>query len=334
MIITNVIVHKIISAQYDSEVIIQKRGNEITLPNNNADNLLSSIELSINKDRNIAFAGFDEISWFPQNLNNYINDNSSFYEFSVDSLSQLASHMSLVPAATGGYLVMAHYSESNGNPFFMVILLKDREGIGINDKLDLEPIQSLDLERLHFAARIDISKWQSTNPKIKRNHIWFLKGKNRENVVKYFKTFLGINEGLYSDPQKQNANLVKAVLRFTSDEYDYAQREIAIHRIHELAIAKNETNEYISLQEITSLISPNEPDKFITYLIQEKIEIPGEFPVEISEINKLNRLRARTKDFYISFHRDAIENGIIWKNDRGNIEIKGAPQELLNEFPS
>lgn len=334
MLIKNLIVHKIYSNQYEPDVIIQARKKENSLPNPDADNLLTSVEVSFGKDRNIAYAGFDESKWFPLNLKKVLAGKLNFLDFTINGLDILKDFMTMVPPATGGYLSLINYEDDSGIPFFMAILLKDRDGIGINDMLDLEPIQSLELDKLHFAARINIMRWLSKEPSQNINHITFLKGANRENVVKYFQQYLGINEGLYSDPQKNNKDLVNSVLSYTHIEYNLDEAKNAIRRVHDLANQKDQANESITLSEISNIVNPKDPDHFVTYLHDQEIEIPGEFPVVMGTINKLDKFKFQTKDLYLSFHRNAIDDELLWINNDGNLEIKNVPEKIKREFPS
>ena len=73
----------------------------------------------------------------------------------------------------------------------MIVLIKNAKGIGINEKMDLEEIDTLDIDKLHFAANIDVARWKDAANDLSAPHVSFLKGKNRKDtVVGYFKTLL------------------------------------------------------------------------------------------------------------------------------------------------
>ena len=320
MEIHHVIVHKINSEQYSSKVTTIQREKEITLPNKNADNLLGYVIESFNKDVDIAYAGFDEKSWFPAQLNSFNDSKLTFYDFSCQSLTELASKMQLVAAATGGYLTIFHYTENNNN-FLMVILLKDREGIVINQNLEIEIIQSLNLERLHFAAKININKWKNPDLEEQRNHISFLKGKGREYVVDYFRSFLGIDETMYVDPHRNNLELVNAIKEYASQEKDFQKRNALIDRVHSYLDTQTDNNEPIALGYLASLASPENPNLFVSFLHDAGTELPGEFPGDKKVIEKLIRYHIRTKEYTLTFLKKAVDDGIFWINDDGNLEI-------------
>ena len=78
--------------------------------------------------------------------------------------------------------------------------------------MDLEEIDTLDIDKLHFAANIDVARWKDAANDLSAPHVSFLKGKNRKDtVVGYFKTLLGIDEEAYLDPSKHTQQLVALI---------------------------------------------------------------------------------------------------------------------------
>lgn len=333
MIIKNIIVHRIISQQHIGLVETVARDKVIALPDSKADNLLASVLDSYKKDGFLAYAGFSGGEWFPSQLRKLYDGSIVFYDFSVEGLEKLRQYMERVPASTGGYLTYIHYLHEQSD-FFMVILLKDREGIGITSELDLERVLSLELDKLHFAARIDIDRWLSENVDERRNHVSFLKGRGRnEVVVNYFKSFLGIDEDLYLDPARHTSDLVKVVKNFVAINFSKIQeKDQTINSVYEYANTRKMYDQSIAVQDIARLIYPTDPAKFLSYIDEQKIEIPNEFkPVE-RILDRLVKFRIRTNDYYLSFDRTAIENNVIWLNNDGHLVLREVPDSIKNQL--
>jgi nucleoid-associated protein len=331
MVINNAIIHKLVSEQHKKEVSIFPRATEISLPDTNANTLLDSINISYEKDTDIAYAGFDEIKWFPNQLIRFINKEIIFYNFTVSCLEKLKEIMELVPPATGGYLVIYYYTEEQ-NDYIMVILLKDKEGIVIDDKLDIIPIQNLDLDKLHFAAKINLTRFLSNNEKIKRNHISFLKGKYRTYVVDYFKRFLGIDEDMYFDPHRSNLDFVNLVKDFADTKDSIVKRDEIIDNAYKYAKIQIENNEPISIKYLANSSSPDDPDEFLTFIKDKRFELPGEFQGDEKVLNKLIRYHSKTKNYSITFYKQAIDDGIITLNSQDQLVIKEVSDYVLKIF--
>ncbi|MDI9776098.1 nucleoid-associated protein, partial [Pseudomonas aeruginosa] len=74
-----------------------------------------------------------------------IRDRISVYQFSIDALNQLKIELEKTPLATGGFLTIIDYI-LDGFPNLMIVLIKNAKGIGINEKMDLEEIDTLDID--------------------------------------------------------------------------------------------------------------------------------------------------------------------------------------------
>lgn len=333
MKILALIFHKILSQQHESEVTVIPRDEVLALPDTRADTLLASIIDSYSRESFLAYAGFAEQAWFPQELKRVLKEELTFYDFSIAGLSNLQKRMEKVPATTGGYLTYIYYARG-GSKYLMVILLKDRQGIAITPELDLANVESLELERLHFAATIDIDSWLSASPQKPQNYVSFLKGRARtETVVNYFKAFLGIDESLYLDPARHTLDLVNSLKNFTALALPDHDRDAAIDRVFDYATDAQEKDEPISIQAVSILMTPGDPDKFTTYLQQEEIKIPGQFKTTKSNLQALMMYRVRTDDYYLSFKRSAVAAGRIWINNQGYLVLQDVPDDLRTQLP-
>ena len=336
MKVNALIFHKLISEQHVQKVIIDPRSKELPLPDERADKLVEGVLKSYTSEANLAYAGFKEPARFPSQLQSYRLGNLPFYEFSKKACEDLKEEMEKATASTGGYLTMVSYTK-NDCDFFMVILIKDKEGIGISKTMELEDVQTLNLDKLHFAARINFSKWEASEDEDRRNHISFLKGKSRsEEVVRYFKEFLNIDENLYQDPDRFTQQLINTVSDYCAENYEKEESGVVRRRIHEYAAEKCANEQPISIHEVANLLDPNEPEKFVHYLKDSDIELPGEFkPIE-RHLKKLLRYRVKGKksDYTLSFEQSAVENEQIWLDTHGNIVISDVPDWIKDELPT
>ncbi len=335
MNIEALVFHEIKTEQHKSEVVTKERPTLIALPDARADKLIENVIKSYGNKSYLAYAGFFAGSKFQRRLHDLENKKIDFYLFSIRSLAHLKQLMESKPTSTGGYLTFTKYNE-NHESFVMVILLKDREGIGITKNLELEDVHSLDLDKLHFAAKININKWLAEDDKTKERHVSFLKGKSKhEEVVKYFKEFLGIDEGMYLDPAKHSRDLVNAIKDFCVVEYGDEKDAIsARNRVHIYALKKLEDDLPITLDEIASLVSPGEPQKFINYIRDNEHEIPGEF-MPTKELTKITsfRIKGEKSDYTLSFDQKAIEEKYIWLDAEGRVVINDVPQWAKSIIP-
>lgn len=333
MQLIHIIFHELITEQYSSAVEVNAREDVLPLPNNMADRLVRQARQSYNKDTGVAYAEFGH-GWFPDCLRQLIDNEIDFINFSESGLSDLRTRFAQRPLTTGGYLFFIQYEEDN-TQYMMALLLKDIDGFVI-DELDISEGHILNLEKLHFAARVNISKWLNQES----NYISFLKGKNRKEVSDYFKGFLCINEDSFNDPKRNTEHLVAAIKEYCNDHVpnDTERAEIRT-RVTEEIKRRFDNQESITVNAISALVSPEEPERFASYINTSAYDIQPEFRADMTEIKKLIWYSGRTKDIRISFEAEAMEEGRIKftepKKDgviRPQLTIYDIPEKLLEEL--
>ncbi|HGS5217300.1 TPA: nucleoid-associated protein [Vibrio parahaemolyticus] len=331
MELRNIIFHKVVTEQHKTPVEISPRDEILALPDKRADNLINAVLVNYEKESSLAYAGFINESWFPTKLDSLLIDGVGFYDFSVYVLKQLRQEMMKVPASTGGYLTIAHY-ELDGDEKLLLLLLKDKEGIGISKKLELEEVHTLNLDKLHVAATINITSWKEG----KERYISFLKGKAKDKeVVGYFKALVNIDEDMYTDPAKHTRDLVNVIKNYCNEKLSDIEAGDARKRVHVFSLDKAEKDQSITLDEVANLLCPSDPNDFIDYVRSKKIEIPGEFKPLSTRLQTLVRYRVKgeTTDYTLSFEHSAIEDNKIWLNQDEHLVISDVPLWLRKQVP-
>lgn len=331
MELSSIIFHEVITKQHKAAVITKPRDKCLVLPDVRANNLVNSVLASYDKEASLAYAGFVEDSFFPNKLDKLISKQDDFYKFSINVLNHLRTEMGKVPASTGGYLTISQY-ESEEEVKVLIILLKDKEGIGISKNLELEDVNSLNLDKLHAAALINITRWKAEQER----YISFLKGKSRDQeVVGYFKSLLSIDEEMYTDPAKHTKDLVTVIKNYCTDNVSEIEAGDIKNRVHLFSIDRAEKDETILLAEVASLVNPENPQEFIDYIKKQKFEIPGEFKPVAKRLKKLisYRVKGETANYTLSFEHSAVEDDKIWINNEKHIVISDVPKWLIDAIP-
>ncbi|MFG0408364.1 nucleoid-associated protein [Pseudomonas sp. XWY-1] len=327
--------HKVITNQRDKSVVLIPRDRQIDLPEPKADSLVSTILSSYEGEGNMAYARILPDSWFDIKTKRYFSKELGFYQFSRDTLTQLKIELEKAPLATGGFLTIIDYL-IDGQPNLMIVLIKNAKGIGIDENLNLEEIDTLDIDKLHFAANIDINRWMEAEKDLEAPHVSFLKGKSRKDtVVGYFKSLLGIDEDAYLDPSKHTQQLV-ALIKNYCEEFKSEDEALNSRRaIREWADGKIAKGEPITLREVANQLEPGDPNNFINFVIQSKIEIPSEFEPVAKHMKSLLKYRVSgpNKEYTLSFEQAALENKTIYLNAEGHLVITKVPESIKQNIP-
>lgn len=327
--------HKILSEQGEKQAILIPRDKEVELPDKNADTLVTAILTSHRSEGNMAYAKIIAESEFDKKTKSYLSGELGFYDYSIDALKQLQTEMLKVPLSTGGFLTIIDYV-MNDEQNLMVVLIKNVKGIGITDNLELEEIDTLDIDKLHFAANININRWLNNPDDKKLHYLSFLKGKNRrDTVVGYFKSFLGIDEDAYNDPAKHTEQIVAAVNNYCEKHKTEDEALASRRSIRDWSEAKAAKEETITIREIANQLEPADPQNFIDYLNENEIEIPSEFEPVKAKLTKLVKWKVSgpNKEYTLTFDQEALENKTIYLDKQGHIVITNVPEDIKARLP-
>ncbi|MFQ3248107.1 MAG: nucleoid-associated protein [Arenicella sp.] len=329
MDLKNIIFHGLVTEQHVAEVSVIERNEELLLPNENAAELVSEARQSYNKDSGISYAEFGN-GWFPDYLNQLIDEKISFKDFSVQGLTDLKERMERKPLTTGGHLFFIRYEEGESD-FIMTLLLKDTSGFIVQD-LTISESHILNLDKLHFGARINISKWKNNEG----TYISFLKGSNRQDITEYFRDFLSINEATFNDPGRNTLELVQAIKEYchTNCESEEEVADIKSRLKSELE-RRVEDRQTITMEAISALVDPDNASSFTEFVNDSDFEIQPEFRPDKTKLRKLSRYSGRTSEISISFGSDALEDGVVSFDDSGNepkLIVSKIPPKLLEEL--
>ena len=328
MKINNIIVHSIEKDQHQDreDIEIHLRDEELPI-DDKVTLLLDGVRDVYTNKTGKAFGELGEGRFFSRELRRFHDGEIEFIDFTNVAMNELKGHLAAQPLATGGYLLFADF-ESNGTHYFMVVMLKSKDGLSFDDELELMDAHHLELDRLHFAARIDIDAWVSDDD---GNNVSFVKGRASTSVTVYFKEFLGIEE--FSESIKTTQNLVTAVSNYCRQELKLDIEEIESYKktVHDYCKEKNENEVPIYLEELSRYMDEANPNKFMEYA-QENYEIPNEFQVDKNRLRKFLRYSGQDKGVSISFTSEEFGSRVKYDPDMDILTINKVPKSLKSQL--
>lgn len=248
----------------------------------------------------------------------------SFLDFSCEAMKILKKEIDS-PTTTGGYVVFILYNE-NMVDFLITIMLDNSTSFSVNDaNLTIKKLQSLDIERLARANRINFEKWKNDDPQ----YLSFIKG--TRGISLYFQKFIGSTD-LTSSLQNTN-NLKDAMAKYMSREgYSSEQKRLTYNKVNDYAIKKYDLDEDLELNAIAVLINEINPEGFSNFIQEnEDLEVSGSFRVtQKTHLKFLTWQTVKEKGYSLEFDRGLIGNKIL-KNG-SDIIIKNVPADVLKEF--
>lgn len=324
----HIIVHSIEKSQHQDQedIVINLRDGELSL-DDRVKSLLEGVSKVYTNKTGKAFGKLGQARFFSRELKRMYDSEVDFIEFTSIAMNELKGHLAAQPLATGGYLIFVDF-ENRGTQYFMVVMLKSKEGLSFDDELELMDANHLELDKLHFAARVDVDAWQED---VGWNYVSFVKGRASTSVTVYFKEFLGIEE--FSESVKTTQKLITAVTNYYRQELGLDSNDVEEYKktVHDYCSTKHENEEPIFLDELSRFLDEENPTKFMEYA-QESYEIPNEFQVDKSKLRKFLRYSGKDKGVSISFTSEVFGSRVKYDPEEDILTINQIPATLKKQL--
>ena len=329
MKIIDIIVHEIETESGSSDVFVNPREEALNSKDQNVIRLMELINDAYASAKSLDYGRFVTSLNFPTLLSKYSSGDKPFYESSIDAMEELKSRMQSQCLSTGGYIVLARFDSTDSTKYFMVVMLKIKEGLVFDENMDLLEVERLDLEQLHFAARVNLTLWGKQNNK---RYVSFLKGKrSQDNVSKYFRSFLGIDEESYESATGATNSLIDTMKSYAElNDWDDGSFSDVKTRVFAYAKTQFESNQAVSITALSNLIDPENSDEFVAHANEK--ELPSTFHIDRKRLNRLRRYSGSDKDVNISFSNDVFNKRVFINHNEDQIVIKGIPEQLKKEL--
>ncbi len=282
------------------------------------------IQLNSNYNKaSITYAVFEkpDSNEFPRLFTDYLigQGENCFLDFTQKSTEILRKRIENIPAAKGGFLVFAEYSNAN-TCFLAVYLIRDTNGILFRkDKstssYKINPTIYVDQDKLAMACRINVSNFNTNHGK----YLSVLK-KRMNDISEYFINWIAATQKesnqTYTRDFYNLINLAKLPINDNNEEiprdsfkknvYDY------INSIPSKTVNVNDISEqfYGDVNYLADLAESN------------KIYIDTEFRPVAKEMKKFLRIDLESDGILIRFARKELQNSKVrFDKDNKNVVI-------------
>ena len=240
-------------------------------------------------------------------------------------------------------MLYADYSNSQGR-YYLVAMIKQKEGLTLSKQLEPEELTQLDLSRLYQAARISFSKLSAYRAateqnRLEINYLSFVSPSTSKSTAGYFVTALGCAPGTAS-ARATTTVIRESVEFFRNNESLKPHRHSFKNDLIDYLTKKDESGESVKLSEIESLARRYFPaveedmadkfsDDFISHLNSEEHGVPVEFPVSKPALMKCRRIQYKADNWDFSFERSALG-----ENDGAKVHFdKEHKRLIINDLP-
>lgn len=273
-----------------------------------------------------------------------------FIDLSVGIMNKLADEAEKQLWSSGGVIVFADYVRDGIN-FFLVTMIKQKEGIRLSSKLEPELLEQLDLTKINQAARINFDKFlkyqnSSAIDKQDLSYLSFISTTTQQTASGYFILALGCDKGITSN--NATKSLPTEVMRFFNKH-----TEIKKHARD----FKNEVINYINIQfeskkpaklsDISAMAYKHMTyldeqtretlsNGLATYLNSEEVRIPVEFNVSRSGLNQLLNIKYKGDGYSFNFEKALLgttgDADICYNSENESLTFTKLPKDAVQSI--
>ncbi|MCZ5395326.1 nucleoid-associated protein [Citrobacter braakii] len=284
---------------------------------------------------------------YSQSEQNSINE---FVPFSVDVMKQLVKKAKEEPWSSGGFIVFCDYSINNSR-FFLITMIKKKNGVTISNKLEPEEMIHLDLSKIHQAARINFDQYHNYKladeaDKSDFSYLSFVSKGVGQTTSAYFIAAIGCDKSLAAaKATKKLPTVVKSFFskkpelkahatKFRNEIIDYLDTQSTNN-----TSAKLSDIETIALSHMTYLNEEKRESyvqELMTFLNSEETRIPTEFVVSKRSLKEVKNLTFKSDELGFSFDKALLgataDNDVWYDQQSGRLSFTKLPQEIKSKL--
>ncbi|EDL3541622.1 nucleoid-associated protein [Salmonella enterica subsp. enterica serovar Newport] len=273
-----------------------------------------------------------------------------FIDLSVGIMNKLADETEKQLWSSGGVIVFADYVRDGVN-FFLITMIKQKEGIRLSSKLEPELLEQLDLTKINQAARINFDKFlkyqnSSVIDKQDLSYLSFISTTTQKTASGYFILALGCDKGITSN--NATKSLPTEVMRFfgkhseikhhardfKSDVINYINHQFECKKtvkLSDISAMAYEHMTYVDEQAREKL-----SNDLVTYLNSEEIRIPVEFNVSRSGLNQLLNIKYKGDGYSFNFEKALLgttaDADICYNSENGSLTFTKLPKDAVQDI--
>ena len=325
----------------DKATIISDRGGIVSTQQSLALDIVSSLNNALARRSTLTHGSFNQEAPqsypFIQAFERYAAGDQgveSFLQLADLGISQLASAMDAPTAhnAVGGYIIFAHYAQERFE-YLLVALVRNRSAISFNEQLKPTEVNEVDLDKLHQAAKINITSYSRG----KDSYLSFMGTKEKGDVTHYFSNAFGCTD--VTPSKKSTGDLIKAAKDFCTQNGMYEQREKVVEDVVSYLSRQRAEKSTANLPDVEQIFDQHVPaeqaesliGKFSKFANSENYKVSHEFQPHTHTLNAMTKLKTKADNWQLDFSKKSF--GVVGSGC--DVEFDEASQTItLRRLPS
>ncbi|RTE64576.1 nucleoid-associated protein [Amphritea opalescens] len=323
-------IRELIKEADDSLATISEKGGAIDVEDPMAQQLFNALVSAYGKRSALTHGSFNEENSegypFIAGFKKFIDstpDDATFLSLCDQALAQLAASLQQPSArsATGGYVIFMYYS-SDVFDYLLIGLVRDKSGVAFDQDLNPTKVIEVDLEKLHQAAKINITTYKEGSD----SYLSFIGSRRKGDITHYFSNALGCTDVVPS--KKSTSDLIRASEDFCRHYHLEEKQDEIVEDVVSYLSRQREDKQSAYLPDVAQIFDNHLPPEqaeqatgtFSKFANSENYQVSQEFQPHTSTINSYTKVKAKMDNWQLDFAKRSLGN------PNSNSEIEFDPQ--------
>lgn len=270
---------------------------------------------------------------FKNLLENYLLEDD-FLSFSRKAIAHYERVLSTSAPATGGFIIFAHYLNSeNNSEYLLVLTINNKDGYMVSEAdLTIQDIKNIDLSKVDVACQINITKWQKIESELDKESKTYLSfAKGIKDVSYYFMSFIDC-----ADKTTNTESTKRLIIAFNSycKEKGYNHKDTLKKRneVFEYCDGCMKNNKEILLSTISAILNPDSPAEFEEFACNEEYGVNPIISGDKPQLKKLRYIYYKDNDITVGFDNNLLGKDVFYDKSKKQLTFKNLPTNLIKEL--
>lgn len=309
-------IRELIKEADDSVATISEKGGPLDVSDPMAQQLFNALVTAYGRRSALTHGSFNQENSegypFISGFESFIKgpaDETKFLHLSDQALAQLAASLQQPSArsATGGYVIFMYYS-SDVFDYLLIALVRDKTGVAFDEELNPTKVIEVDLEKLHQAAKINITTYKEDSD----SYLSFIGTRQQGNITHYFSNALGCTDVVPS--KKSTSDLIRASEDFCRRYQLEEKQDEIVEDVVSYLSRQREDRQSAYLPDVEKIfdghLPPEQVEKgtgtFSKFANSEDYQVSQEFQPHTSTINAYTQLKTKMDNWQLDFARRSL----------------------------
>jgi|JI10StandDraft_1071094.scaffolds.fasta_scaffold03512_15 nucleoid-associated protein len=272
---------------------------------------------------------------FKDQLSSYLSY-PDFYSFSKSATEHYKQVIGNSPPATGGFLIFAHFTNTDKNfDYMLVMTTTNKDGFVVSETdLTIQDIKNLDLSKIDVACIINLTKWINIENKQDLDSSTYLSfAKGNKDISYYFMSFIDCDNK--TTKTESTNRLIRAIDSYCTDRgYEREDKIRKRNEIYSYCLGSLESKKEIQLSAISSLMNVEDPHDFEKYAADEKFGVSAIINGDKAKLRPMKFVTYKDKSMTVEFDAGLIKDGkVVYSPQKKQLTFKDVPDKLASQIP-